>query len=133
MPMMCVEHFHTHRQGNAIYACIYIIVTRLHNKCYFSSTLDKICDWTNTCSITDTDRLEHPAGNIIVIKRKKEGKLKTQGKKEDSFVMSQYKDTRFLSEDMRFRAGMLRDHMPWKYDALFAGQGEEGPWKLLPG
>ena len=57
----------------------------------------------------------HPAGKLYLFKRN-----------ETSVITRKMNDTRVLSENLRLRAAMFSHHMPWGYNALFQGFGEEG-------
>ena len=59
--------------------------------------------------------LEHPAGNVFIFKRN-----------ETAVITRRLKDASPLSENLRLRAAMFNHHMPWGYNALFLGYGEDG-------
>ncbi len=60
------------------------------------------------------DELDHPAGSLFLFKRR-----------GNDVITRSLKDTRQLTQNLRLRGAMFSHHMPWGYDALLQGFGED--------
>ena len=65
-------------------------------------------------SDSGTCHLEHPAGQLFIVKRR-----------DGDVITRRLPDAAALSANLRLRGAMFSHHMPWGYNALFQGFGQD--------